>query len=105
VAVGAYTRAATMTEKDEVSLAEWYARFLCKLIAFGSAILGAGGLVIIGMKTILPLLDRGVYDGAACAGIACVAVMYGLAPLAVDVENALLRLCGGMKALPRHEDE
>jgi hypothetical protein len=50
--------------------------------------------MIIGMRTILPLLDTGCYVEAACIGIACVAVLYRLTPLALAVEKSLLSLAG-----------
>ncbi len=86
-------------------LGEWFVRLLCKLLAFGAAILGLGGLVIIGVQALLPLIDRGAYAGASCAGIACIAMMFGVGPMAVEIDNALLRLCAGMKPFPCNGDK
>lgn len=78
---------------------------LCKLLAFGAAILVLGGLVIIGAQVLLPLIDRGAYAGASCAGITCIAVMFGVGPMAVEIDNAVLRLCAGMKLFPRNGEK
>ncbi|TAM97373.1 MAG: hypothetical protein EPN45_19375 [Rhizobiaceae bacterium] len=83
-----------MSENVEMQLGEWFVRLVCKLIALGAAILGAGGFLIIGMRTILPLLDDGRYVAVACTGIACVAVLYGLTPLALAVDHSLLKFSG-----------
>lgn len=94
-----------MSEKAEMRLGEWLVQLLCKLIAFGAAMAGLWGLLTIAMQAILPMLDRQAYGGAACVMIACIAVLYGLSPLAVGVDKALLRLCGGKMPFPRYNDK
>lgn len=83
-----------MSENVEMPIGEWLVRLVCKLIAFGAAMMGAGGFVIIGMLTVLPLLNDGRYVAAACTGVACVAVLYGLTPLALAVDQSLLKFSG-----------
>ncbi len=93
-----------VAEKGEMGVGEWLLRLVCKLMALCVAIFGAVGLLILGLQSILPMLGRGAYVETALATIACVAVVYGLSPLAVEVDNALLRLCGGLEPLPASED-
>ncbi|MBB4517284.1 hypothetical protein [Paraburkholderia fungorum] len=83
-----------MSENVEMPIGEWFVRLVCKLIAFGAAILGAGGFMIVGMRTVLPLLNDGRYVAAACTGIAGVAALYGLTPLALAVDQSLLKFSG-----------
>ncbi|MDC6177135.1 hypothetical protein [Ralstonia solanacearum] len=93
-----------MRERVEMQLGEWFVRLFSKLIALGAAIFGAAGFVIFGMRTILPLLDDGRYVETACAGIACVAVLYGLTPLALAVDGSLLNAFG-MEPLKGHRQD
>jgi hypothetical protein len=83
-----------MSENIEMPTGEWLVRLVCKLIAFGAVMMGAAGLMGIGMLTVLPLLNDGRYVAAACTGVACVAVLYGLTPLALAVDHSLLRFAG-----------
>lgn len=86
-----------MGNKAEMALGEWFVRVFCKLVALGAAILGIGGFMIVGIRTILPLMNDARYVEASCAGIACVAVLYGLAPLALAVERALVNVSGTLR--------
>lgn len=94
-----------MNERVEMPVGEWFVRLLCKLVAFGVVMLGLVGFLLIGMLTILPLLDRGEYAGVACTGIGCVALMYGLTPFGIAVDTTLLRFCAGMEPLPPRDEK
>lgn len=80
-----------MVAKVEMSLGEWVARMTCKLLAFGAAILGLWGFVIFGLNEVIPAVVAAKYDVAVCVAIACVAVLFGVTPMAIGVDRALLR--------------
>jgi hypothetical protein len=95
-----------MAEETEMPIGEWCIRMACKISAFGTALLGTGGCAVIAFKLNLPLIEAANYGAAALVSIALIAAMlFGLAPMAVEVDNALLRLCGGMKPLPRRDNQ
>ncbi|MBN3813426.1 hypothetical protein [Paraburkholderia sp. Ac-20347] len=95
-----------MAEKDEMPVGEWCVRMTCKLFALGAAILGVGGCVLIAFKLNLPLIEAENYGAAALVSIALIAgMLFGLAPMAVEIDKAMLRLCGGMQPLPGRKDQ
>lgn len=95
-----------MNEKVEMPVSEWAFRLMCKLFAFGMAILGFGGSALIYFTVLGPLIDAAHYRAAVCVGISLVAaMMFGSAPMAVMVEKVLLRLLGGLQPLPRSDKQ
>ncbi|HEX7934258.1 MAG TPA: hypothetical protein VF573_14450 [Paraburkholderia sp.] len=95
-----------MAEKDEMPVGEWCVRMTCKLFALGAAILGVCGCAVIAFKLNLPLIEAANYGSAALVSIALIAgMLFGLAPMAVEIDKALLRLCGGMQPLPSRKDQ
>jgi uncharacterized membrane protein SirB2 len=92
-----------MTRNDEMKLGEWLIRMFCRTFALVATMLGAGGIAFILIGTIVPLVDRGAWVIVTCVTIACVAVVFGLAPMYLEVNKALLHFCGGLKPL-RLED-
>ncbi len=96
---------AGMAEKDEMPVGEWCVRMTCKLFALGAAILGLGGCVLIAFKLNLPLIEAANYGAAALVSIALIAgMLFGLTPMDVEIDKALLRLAGGMQPLPSRKD-
>lgn len=69
-------------------------------------ILGLGGCAVIAFKLNLPLIKAANYCEAASVSIALIAgMLFGLAPMAIEINRALLRLCGGMRPPPSRKDQ
>lgn len=80
-----------MVSRVELSLGEWLVRVTCKLLAFGCALLGLGGFVIFGLEDVLPAVVEAKYHVAACAAFGCVAAFFGVTPMGIEIDRALLR--------------
>jgi hypothetical protein len=78
-------------EKSQMSVVEWVLRLACKLFSFGAGILGMGGLWIMVLPTVPHLLLTEAYAGVACVAIACIALVFGVPVMAVEMDKVLLR--------------
>ncbi|WP_429500904.1 hypothetical protein ACQUFY_26550 (plasmid) [Robbsia andropogonis] len=92
-------------QKAELQIGEWCIRMMCKFFAFGAVILGLCGCAVISFRLVLPMIESANYGTAALTGIALIAAMlFGLAPMGVEIDKVLLRLCGGLQPLPSRKD-
>ncbi|MFM0742149.1 hypothetical protein PQQ51_33415 [Paraburkholderia xenovorans] len=96
------------SEQADISLREWLVRVTSVTLAFGTAILAAGGLVIVAMTALLPRIDSQSYSGAVCIWLAWLSGMFGLRPMAQWLDREFLSTFGGLEPLPprrRQESE
>ncbi|WP_429501211.1 hypothetical protein ACQUFY_27910 (plasmid) [Robbsia andropogonis] len=92
-------------EKVELPIGEWCIRLMCKLFAFSTVILGLCGFTLIVFRLGLPLIENASYGTAALIGIALIAgMLFGLAPMGVEIDKVLLRLCCGLQPLSSRKD-
>jgi hypothetical protein len=92
-------------EKVDMSPREWFIRMTCMTLAFGSAILGAGGLFVVGMTALLPKIDSQSYNVAICVGLAWLSGLFGLSPMAQWLNRGLLHTFGGLAPLSRRNKQ
>jgi len=93
------------SEQADTSLREWSVRVTCVTLALGTAILAAGGLVIVAMTALLPRIDSQSYSVAVCIGLAWLSGLFGLAPMAQWLNRELLSTFGGLEPLPPHRKQ
>lgn len=88
-----------MAEKVDMTPGEWVLRFASKMVGLASALLGVAGMWIVCPEVLQQLLVHGALGKAACVGILCIGASFGLAPLAVEVDQQILNLLR-LKPLP-----
>lgn len=80
----------------EISPEEWLIRLVCVLLAAGMALLGSGGMYIAGLMA-MSRYSHHHYDEAACLGVAALAAYFGITPMAMWVNRALLSSLTGLE--------
>lgn len=88
-----------------MSLGEWFIRMGCATIAFGWALLGLGGIAILGVTAVLPHVERQQYGIAICTAVAMVAAFFGIGAMAEWINRRLLFLLNGLEPLARKENQ
>lgn len=83
-----------MAQKIDMTFGEWMLRVVSKTIALGAVLFGFVGMWIVVQDVLDDLLMHGAYGRAACVGILCIAVNFGLTPLALEVDKQILNMLG-----------
>jgi hypothetical protein len=86
--------------KEEMSVREWLIRTVCALLAFGTAILALGGIVISGLEVEISSVANLNYGGDVCIGLAALSAFFGLSPMAQWLNRGLLHSLTGLEPLP-----
>jgi len=93
------------SKKADISLREGLVRVTSVTLAFGTAILAAGGLFLVAMTVLLPKMDAQSCSVAVCIGLAWLSGLFGLAPMAQWLNRELLSTFGGLEPLPPHRKQ
>lgn len=91
-------------QERSMSLREWFIRMGCATTAFGCALLGLGGIAILGATAVFPHVEHQRYGMAICTGLAMLAALFGIGAMAEWINRKLLFFLNGSQPLARKEN-